>query len=82
MAHQLAISSANLQQKGGTTIEVLIDELNEHGIAIGRSAADAPEIDGVVYVDSPYELNPGDIVKCVVTDADAYDLFADTVDND
>ena len=82
MAHQQAISAAKLQQKVGTTIEVLIDELNEHGIAIGRSAADAPEIDGVVYVDSPYELNPGDIVKCVVTDADAYDLFADTVDND
>jgi ribosomal protein S12 methylthiotransferase len=81
MAHQQAISAAKLQQKVGTTIEVLIDELNEHGIAIGRSAADAPEIDGVVYVDSPYELNPGDIVKCVVTDADAYDLFADTVDN-
>ena len=81
MAHQQAISAAKLQQKVGTTIEVLIDEVNEHGIAIGRSAADAPEIDGVVYVDSPYELNPGDIVKCVVTDADAYDLFADTVDN-
>lgn len=79
MAHQQAISAAKLQKKIGTTIEVLIDELNEHGIAIGRSAADAPEIDGVVYVDSPYELAPGDIVKCVVTDADAYDLFADTV---
>lgn len=80
MAHQQAISAAKLQKKIGTTIEVLIDELNEHGIAIGRSAADAPEIDGVVYVDSPYELAPGDIVKCVVTDADAYDLFADTVE--
>lgn len=80
MAHQQAISAAKLQSKIGKTIEVLIDELNEHGIAIGRSAADAPEIDGVVYVDSPYELTPGDIVKCVITDADAYDLFADTVD--
>lgn len=80
MAHQQAISAAKLQKKIGTTIEVLIDELHEHGIAIGRSAADAPEIDGVVYVDSPYELAPGDIVKCVVTDADAYDLFADTVE--
>lgn len=80
MAHQQAISAAKLQKKIGTTIEVLIDELNEHGIAIGRSAADAPEIDGVVYVDSPYELEPGDIVKCVVTDADAYDLFADTIE--
>ncbi len=81
MAHQQAISAAKLQNKIGRTIEVLIDELNEHGIAIGRSAADAPEIDGVVYVDSPYELKAGDIVKCVVTDADAYDLFADTIDD-
>ena len=80
MAHQQAISAAKLQKKIGQTITVLIDELNEHGIAIGRSAADAPEIDGVVYVDSPYEIKPGEIVKCVVTDADAYDLFADTID--
>lgn len=80
MAHQQAISAAKLQKKIGRTIEVLIDELNEHGIAIGRSAADAPEIDGLVYVDSPYELQAGDIVTCVVTDADAYDLFADTVE--
>ncbi|NLA89503.1 MAG: radical SAM protein, partial [Alcaligenaceae bacterium] len=80
MAHQQAISAAKLQKKIGTTIDVLIDELNEHGIAIGRSAADAPEIDGLVYVDSPYVIEPGDIVRCVVTDADAYDLFADTID--
>ncbi|NLB30769.1 MAG: 30S ribosomal protein S12 methylthiotransferase RimO, partial [Alcaligenaceae bacterium] len=77
MAHQQGISAAKLQKKIGRTIEVLIDDLNEHGIAIGRSAADAPEIDGVVYVDSPYELKAGEIVTCVVTDADAYDLFAD-----
>ncbi|HZJ97536.1 MAG TPA: 30S ribosomal protein S12 methylthiotransferase RimO [Oligella sp.] len=82
MAHQQEISAAKLQKKIGLTIEVLIDELNEHGIAIGRSAADAPEIDGVVYVDSPYELKAGEIVTCVVTDADAYDLFADTVDDE
>lgn len=82
MAHQQAISAAKLQKKIGHTIDVLIDELNEHGIAIGRSAADAPEIDGLVYVDSPYELQAGDIVKCVVTDADAYDLFADTVNEE
>ncbi|CAM5182022.1 30S ribosomal protein S12 methylthiotransferase RimO [Oligella ureolytica] len=82
MAHQQGISAAKLQKKIGRTIEVLIDELNEHGIAIGRSAADAPEIDGVVYVDSPYELKAGEIVTCVVTDADAYDLFADTVDDE
>lgn len=80
MAHQQAISAAKLQKKIGRTIEAIVDELNEHGIAIARSHADAPEIDGVVYVDSPYQLEPGDIVKCIVTDADAYDLFADTID--
>lgn len=80
MAHQQAISAAKLQKKIGRTIEVIVDELNEHGIAIARSHADALEIDGVVYVDSPYQLEPGDIVKCVVTDADTYDLFADAIE--
>src|SRR6185369_9143992 len=50
MAVQQEISAARLQQKIGTQIEVLIDEVDEQG-AIGRSWADAPEIDGRVYLD-------------------------------
>ena len=51
MAHQQAISAERLQLKIGKEIEVLIDEVDEQG-AVGRSFADAPEIDGSVFIDS------------------------------
>jgi ribosomal protein S12 methylthiotransferase len=75
MALQQEISSAKLQQKVGRSIEILIDEVDAEG-AIGRSAADAPEIDGKVFVDGASDLNPGDIVRATVTGADEYDLWA------
>ncbi|MEH6511036.1 30S ribosomal protein S12 methylthiotransferase RimO [Halopseudomonas aestusnigri] len=75
MAHQQAISSARLQQKIGKTIQVIIDEVDDEG-PIGRSMADAPEVDGNVYLDTDEDLKPGDIVSVVVTDADEYDLWA------
>ncbi|MNN26194.1 Ribosomal protein S12 methylthiotransferase RimO [compost metagenome] len=78
MAHQQAISAARLQLKIGKELEVLIDEVDEEG-AIGRSAADAPEIDGNVYVDSEQPLKPGDKVWVRVTDADEYDLWAEVI---
>ena len=55
---------------------MLIDEVDEDG-AVGRSSADAPEIDGCVYVSSDEPLKPGDLVRTRVTDADEYDLWAD-----
>ncbi|MGN5517765.1 30S ribosomal protein S12 methylthiotransferase RimO [Halopseudomonas sp. Lyrl_26] len=78
MAHQQAISAARLQQKIGRTIQVLIDEVDEDG-PIARSMADAPEIDGNVYIDTDEPLNPGDIVSVRVTAADEYDLWAELV---
>ena len=63
--------------KVGKEIEVLIDEVDEQG-AVGRSWADAPEIDGNVFVDSD-ELKPGDKVRVRITDADEYDLWAELV---
>ncbi|MCC4259169.1 30S ribosomal protein S12 methylthiotransferase RimO [Pseudomonas aestusnigri] len=75
MAHQQAISSARLQLKIGKTIQVIIDQVDDEG-PIGRSMADAPEIDGNVYLDTDEDLKPGDIVSVVVTDADEYDLWA------
>ncbi|MEH6567291.1 MAG: 30S ribosomal protein S12 methylthiotransferase RimO [Halopseudomonas sp.] len=75
MAHQQAISTARLQQKVGKTIQVIIDEVDEEG-PIGRSMADAPEIDGNVYIDTDEPLQPGDLVTVTVTDADEYDLWA------
>ena len=77
MAHQQAISAARLQTKIGKEISVLVDEIDEDGDAIGRSSADAPEIDGCVYLSSDTPLKPGDLVRALVTDADEYDLWAD-----
>jgi ribosomal protein S12 methylthiotransferase len=59
----------------GRTIEILIDEVDEQG-AVGRSTADAPEIDGKVYLDGVEGLRPGDFVEAEVTGADEYDLWA------
>ena len=78
MAHQQAISATRLERKIGQEIEVLIDEVDEDG-AIGRSYADAPEIDGMVYVESEQPVQPGDKVWVRVTNADEYDLWAETI---
>ncbi|HVY90766.1 MAG TPA: 30S ribosomal protein S12 methylthiotransferase RimO [Hyphomonadaceae bacterium] len=62
----------------GKTIDVLVDEVNEDA-AIGRSKADAPEIDGTVVIDNAEGAKPGDIVKVSVTDADQCDLWGEKV---
>jgi len=77
MAHQQAISSARLQLKIGQEIEVLIDEVDDEG-AVGRSWADAPEIDGSVFIAST-GVKPGDKLRVRVVDADEYDLWAEPV---
>jgi ribosomal protein S12 methylthiotransferase len=75
------ISAAKLAAKVGRTIPVIIDEVGEPDEdgdvgATGRSQADAPEIDGAVYLrDVPASLAAGDIVQVLVEDADAHDLF-------
>ena len=78
MAHQQSISTARLAQKIGKEIDVLIDEVDEDG-AVGRSSADAPEIDGNVFVSSEETLKPGDKVRVRVTESDEYDLWADKI---
>jgi ribosomal protein S12 methylthiotransferase len=78
MAHQQAISIERLAQKVGREIDVLIDEVDADG-AVGRSSADAPEIDGNVYVQSERPLQPGDMLRARVTDSDEYDLYAQAI---
>ncbi len=78
MAHQQAISTERLAGKVGKEFDVLIDEVDEDG-AVGRSSADAPEIDGSVFVDSAVPLKPGDMVRVRVTDSDEYDLWAEKI---
>ena len=76
METQARISASRLQQKVGTTIDVLIDDITEEGI-IGRSKADAPEIDGQVYLPYIEGISPGDMLQAKVTEADTYDLWAE-----
>lgn len=76
MQLQQEISAARLQAKIGKTVQVIIDDIDEEGI-IGRSMADAPEIDGVVYVDNPSNqlVTVGQIISVTITHADEYDLW-------
>lgn len=78
MEVQQKISAKRLKKKIGKTIPVLIDEIGPDGI-IGRSHADAPEIDGVVHITSARRHLPGHIVKVKIEDADAYDLYGQVV---
>ena len=75
MAHQAKISAERLQRKIGRVETVLIDEVVEEG-AVARSQADAPEIDGQVFIDGATHLNIGDWVTVEFEDADEYDLWA------
>ena len=78
MELQSHISADRLEEKVGRQIEVLIDQTGPDG-CLGRSSADAPEIDGVVHMPGVLDLNPGDIVLAEVTGADDYDLWAQPV---
>ena len=75
MIRQQAISANILKKKVGTRQSVIIDQAGPT-VAKGRSKADAPEIDGNVYVSSRRPLRQGDIVSVKIERADAYDLHA------
>lgn len=75
MEVQSQISAQRLANKIGKTLPVIIDECeDEDGVAIGRTTADAPEIDGIIYVTTDTHLQPGDIVNVRVTAYEEYDL--------
>ena len=81
MAAQQAISARRLQARVGTTIAVIVDE-RDGDRALGRSMADAPEIDGRVYLPAgtgKSKLAPGAVISARVTAADEYDLWAEPV---
>ena len=78
MAHQADISAQRLQARVGRIETVLIDEVVEEG-AVARSKADAPEIDGQVFIDGATHLNVGDFVQVEIEEADDYDVWAKLV---
>ena len=76
MQLQQEISAERLKQKIGQTLDVIIDEIDDEGI-IGRTKADAPEVDGLVYIEnlSGTPVKVGEFIKVTITHSDEYDLW-------
>jgi ribosomal protein S12 methylthiotransferase len=74
MTHQAQISQQKLQEKVGRTLTVLVDQVDEEG-AIARSSADAPEIDGVVYIEDGQKLTVGDYATVSIVETTEYDCY-------
>jgi ribosomal protein S12 methylthiotransferase len=79
MELQEDISTQRLERKIGREIEVLVEEVDEEG-AIARSQADAPEIDGLVYIPDGEHLEVGEFARVRVTDCDVHDLYAEVIE--
>jgi len=78
MIRQAEISRAKLAARVGQRLTVLVDEVLEDQV-IARSHADAPEIDGTVIIDGPWDLAPGDFIEVKVTGSAQHDLYAEPV---
>lgn len=76
MELQEDISAEKLAAKIGREMTVLVDAVDEEGI-MARTPGDAPEIDGLVYVDACFDAAPGDFIRVKIVDADAHDLYAE-----
>ena len=75
MATQQEISAARQRAKIGKTVMCIVDEVDGEGGANARSYADAPDIDGTVYLRDAADVQPGQILPVLIEDADEYDLF-------
>ncbi len=80
MALGARISRAKLKKKVGRTFDVLIDKVGGDGSAVGRTSADAPEIDGKVIIAQGSALKPGDKVKVRIEGSDDFDLYGAPTD--
>jgi ribosomal protein S12 methylthiotransferase len=78
MRLQEKISARRLKKKVGKTLRVLIDGASDKG-ALGRSSADAPEIDGVVHIGNGKKLKVGEFADVKITRADAHDLHGTVI---
>jgi ribosomal protein S12 methylthiotransferase len=74
METQAAISMQRLKRKIGTEQQVLVDAVSESGV-IARSTADAPDIDGLVYIEEHAECQPGEFLKVRIDDTDEHDMW-------
>ena len=78
MRHQQRISANKLKSRIGQTLQVLVEEPSD-GAWLARSYADAPEIDGLVYIETAEALEPGEFVEVRITGSDEYDLYAELI---
>jgi ribosomal protein S12 methylthiotransferase len=76
MAVQREVSAEVLASQVGKTLEVIVDDIDEDG-ATGRSAWDAPEIDGCVFIGETEGLKPGDRIRATIVESDDYDLWGE-----
>ena len=76
MQLQEEISEQKLAERVGNIEEIIIDGRDEEGI-IGRSKGDAPEIDGMVFIEGNDDMKAGDIVRAKITGHNAHDLWAE-----
>ena len=81
MKAQAKISKARLKKRVGKVLDVIVDGTDEDGVQIGRSYADAPEIDGKVYLSCEIQLKPGTIVKARVIESNDHDLHAEVIED-
>jgi len=82
MEKQTEISAQKLEQKVGRELTVLVDEITDDGTALARSAADAPEIDGVVIIENSDGLDVGGFARVRITDSGEHDLWAEPLAQD
>jgi ribosomal protein S12 methylthiotransferase len=75
MELQEEISAERLQRKVGKRMLVIVDEVTEEG-SVARTMGDAPDIDGLVFIDNVTNVQPGDILDVVIEEADEHDMWA------
>jgi len=79
LRHQEDISTQRLEAKIGQRLTVLVDEIDDgdEDVAIARTAGDAPDIDGLVYIADGRDLEIGEFATVTITDCDVHDLYAE-----
>lgn len=75
MGLQAQISADRLQLKVGKRMQVIVDEVTEEG-SVARTKGDAPDVDGLVFIDNVTNVEPGDILEVIIEEADEHDMWA------
>jgi ribosomal protein S12 methylthiotransferase len=81
MSIQRRISKRLMKARTGQKCEVLIEGMEAEGLYYGRSYGEAPEVDGLIYIQSPYPLETGTFVQAIITKAYDYDLLGEVYES-